>query len=79
MWKFKLRKCAPKPKEPICYHEWVLVDMRMVDTYNWNDSPEVKYEIVCKSCAKRRLLDAYEYRKFCATFDVKGGREDATR
>lgn len=78
MWDFKLRKRASKPKEPVCIHEWFLVDLRTVDAFIWNESPDMHYEVVCKSCTKRKLLDRYEYGKFCATFDVKGGREDAT-
>ncbi|MDQ0168706.1 hypothetical protein J2T19_000143 [Paenibacillus tundrae] len=75
-WMFKRTQ---KPPKPICFHEWFLVDMRIVDSYIFNDSPEVRYEIVCKSCETRKSLDKYEYHKFCEVFDVKGGREDATR
>lgn len=79
MWNFRWKKRAPKPQKPICYHEWFLVDVRMVDRFILSDSPEVRYEIVCKSCETRKTLDKYEYRKFCTVFYVKGGREDATR
>ena len=65
------RKKIKKP-EPICLHEWHLIDtyVSYYDTGVSIDS-EKRYKIACLKCNRIRDMNEYDYDHFGSVFEIK--------
>jgi hypothetical protein len=49
-------------KKKACFHEWKVSDFR-VSYYDAMFEADKIYELTCKQCKKRRVVDEYEYKQ----------------